>query len=67
MILFEGRINRVTEGRFQEPYLAGHTAPVDRQRQYAVFGCIRSAEVLSLSKLATCERLLSLSLTFSAA
>jgi arginyl-tRNA--protein-N-Asp/Glu arginylyltransferase len=38
-----------------------------RQREYAVFGCSRSAEILSRPKLATCERLLSLSLAFSAA
>ena len=38
-----------------------------RQREYAVFGCSRSAEILSRPKLATCERLLSLSLTFTSA
>jgi hypothetical protein len=38
-----------------------------RQREYAVFACCRSADILSRSKLTTCERLLSLSLAFSAA
>ena len=39
---------------------------VCRQLEYTVFGCSFSAEILSRLKLATCERLLSLSLTFSA-
>jgi len=38
-----------------------------RQRECLVFGSSRSAEILSRSKLVTCERLLLLSLTFSPA
>jgi hypothetical protein len=38
-----------------------------RQCEHAAFGCSRSAGILTRSMLATCERLLSLSLTLSSA
>lgn len=43
------------------------TAGVGRQREYAAFGCRRSAGTLSRSMLVTCERLLSPTLICSRA
>lgn len=58
---------RLTGSRSMASGLPTGLTASGRQREYAVFGCSRSAEVLARSKLATCERLLSLSLNFSAA